>query len=344
MWSDNETSSDLLGCQHVVEVVTSIIKDESLLPATIGVFGDWGSGKSSLLQIVQEKLQETEQDKKDILVLAFNGWTFEGYEDARTALMSTILDEVASKATLTAKGRRLAVKLLGRINVMRVLGAGAKAALAFGMGGPVGLGLSAGADLATNAATLLRKAGEISADDLEKFIKEEPTQEVRRSIREFRRDFEELIDDTRLQTLVVIIDDLDRCMPDTIIETLEAIKLFLFAHKTAFILGADERLVNYAVRKRFPELPGERVEVGRDYLEKLVQFPVRVPPLGRTEIETYINLLFAKTGGLTPEQFEEARKRATTCNATSLLDVRFNHGVAAEILKGSLLGTDKIVR
>jgi hypothetical protein len=340
MWSDNETSSDLLGCQHVVEVVTSIVKNESLLPATIGVFGDWGSGKSSLLQIVQAKLQESEHDRKDILVLTFNGWTFEGYEDARTALMSTILDELATKTTLTAKGRRLAAKLLGRINVMRVLGAGAKAALAFGMGGPAGLGLSVGADLATNAAALWKKAGDISEEELKKFINEEPAQEARRSIREFRKDFEELIDDTRLKTLVVIIDDLDRCMPDTIIETLEAIKLFLFAHKTAFILGADERLVKYAVRKRFPELPGERVEVGRDYLEKLVQFPVRVPPLGRTEIETYINLLFAKTGGLTPEQFEQARARATTCDATSLLDVRFNHGVAAEILKPNSVPKD----
>src|SRR4051795_12224597 len=100
MWSDNETSSDLLGCQHVVEVVTSIVKNESLLPATIGVFGDWGSGKSSLLQMVQAKLQETDEDKKEILVLTFNGWIFEGYEDARTALMSTILDEVASKVEL----------------------------------------------------------------------------------------------------------------------------------------------------------------------------------------------------------------------------------------------------
>src|SRR3954451_23749305 len=161
MWSDNESAHDLLGCQHLVEVVTSIIKDDSLLPATIGVFGDWGSGKSSLLQMVQRSLEED----ANVLVLSFNGWTFEGYEDARTALMSTILDEVASKATLTAKGRRLAVKLLGRINVMRTLGAGAKAALAFGMGGPVGLGLSAGADLATNAAALLHKAGDISAED-----------------------------------------------------------------------------------------------------------------------------------------------------------------------------------
>jgi hypothetical protein len=315
-----------------VEVITSIIKDESLLPATIGVFGDWGSGKSSLLQMVQAKLEESDQERRDILVLTFNGWIFEGYEDARTALMSTILDEVATKRTLTAKGKKLALKLLGRINYMRVLGAGAKAAIAFGVGGPAGLGLSVGTDLAAKAAELLKKGEDLGEEDFKKFIKDEPAQEARRNIREFRKEFEEFIDDTKLKALVVIIDDLDRCMPDTIIETLEAIKLFLYAHKTAFILGADERLVEYAVRRRFPELPGERVEVGRDYLEKLVQFPVRVPSLGRTEIETYINLLFAKSV-LTGEQFEAARTRATTCDANSLATVRFNHGVAEEILK-----------
>lgn len=335
MWSDNETSADLLGCQHLVQVVTSIVKSEALLPATIGVFGDWGSGKSSLLRIVEEELQRTPQDKKDVLVLTFNGWTFEGYEDARTSLMSTILDEVTSKATLTEKGRRLAVKLMSRINVMRVLGSGAKAALAFGMGGPVGLGLAAGASLAADAKDLLHKAESVSEDEFKKYIKDEPAHEARRSIREFRKDFEDLIDDTKLKTLVVIIDDLDRCMPDTIIETLEAIKLFLYAKKTAFILGADERLVQYAVRKRFPELPGQQVEVGRDYLEKLVQFPIRILPLGQSEIETYINLLFAKIGGLNDAQFEQARLRATTGDAGSLMTVRFNYGVAAEILHPS---------
>lgn len=333
MWSDNESSLDLLGCHHLVEVITSIIRNESLSPATIGVFGDWGSGKSSVLQMVRAKLEGTEANKKDILVLSFNGWIFEGYEDARTALMSTILDEVSSKIKLSAKGRRLAVKLLSRVNYMRLMGAGAKVALGFGLAGPAGAALAAGPEILAKAATLLKEKSEVSEKDFEDFLKEDPTQEARRDIRDFRKEFEEFIDDTKLKSLVVIIDDLDRCMPDTIIETLEAIKLFLYAHKTTFILGADERLVKYAVRRRFPDLPGERVEVGRDYLEKLVQFPIRIPPLGRTKIETYINLLFAKIGGMNDEQFEEARKRATACDAASLLNVRFNHGVAAEILK-----------
>ena len=66
--------------------------------------------------------------------------------------------------------------------------------------------------------------------------------------------------------------------------------------------------MKYAVRRRFPELPGQRVEVGSDYLEKLIQYPVYVPPLGRGEMETYINLLFAKLSGITEADFESVRE------------------------------------
>lgn len=83
MWSDNEAELDLLGFQHLKNAVCAIIRDDTLLPATIGVFGDWGSGKSSLLQLVRPELGSD----RDTLVLSFNGWLFEGYEDAKSALM-----------------------------------------------------------------------------------------------------------------------------------------------------------------------------------------------------------------------------------------------------------------
>lgn len=329
MWSDNEATIDLLGFQHLASGVLGIVRRDDLLPATIGVFGDWGSGKSSLLQLVRVELESN----KDILVLPFNGWLFEGQEDAKTALMGTILEEIGNRKGLPRKALELVGKLLNRVNVMRVMMAGGRAALAYLMGGPVALGLSAGVDLATTVSELEQKASEVDLEKAEKMIKDAPTESSRRSIREFRADFEELLKQANIKTLVVIIDDLDRCTPDTIIETLEAIKLFLFVPKTAFILGADERLVKYAVRRRFPELPGERAEVGRDYLEKLVQFPVRVPPLSRSEIETYINLLFARRAGLDSDEFEKARRRVVDCDPAALLSVRFNFGVAKEVLK-----------
>ena len=69
-------------------------------------------------------------------------------------------------------------------------------------------------------------------------------------------------------------------MPDTIIDTLEAIKLFLYTDNTAFVISADEQLIEYAVSKRFPKIEGIRDSVSRDYLEKLIQYPIRIPQLG----------------------------------------------------------------
>lgn len=339
MWSDNETALDLLGFQHLLRAVTSVVTDEALLPATVGVFGDWGSGKSSLLKMTEASL---EKDDKN-LVLTFNGWLFEGYEDAKTALMGSILDALANHKKLTAKGRALVARLIQRVNWMRVAGLVGKAGWSYAVAGHAGLGLAALSELpnlhelATKAKSAAEGVGEeleeelkdLDEKDLKKLLRKDAGHAARQSVRSFRKDFEQLLlKETKLKRLIVVIDDLDRCMPDTIIETLEAIKLFLFVPHTAFIIGADERLVKYAVRRRFPELPGERSEVGRDYLEKLIQYPVRVPPLSRNEMETYINLLFAKAATGNEGQFEGARASAIACNEKTLIEVRFNHGIA----------------
>jgi predicted KAP-like P-loop ATPase len=89
--SDNvvrqESTEDLLGFQYLAGAVVPIVKNENLLPATIGVFGDWGGGKSTLIEIVRTQLTSDEEKKAGTVVLSFNGWLFEGYEGAKTALM-----------------------------------------------------------------------------------------------------------------------------------------------------------------------------------------------------------------------------------------------------------------
>lgn len=331
MWSDNETAIDLLGFQHLITTIVTLVRRERLLPATLGVFGDWGSGKSSLLQMVAAKLRED----TDCLVVNFNGWQFEGYEDAKSALMGTILDEIAARASKGTKAKRMAKKLLRRVNWLRVAAMGLKYGAAFFLAGPAG----AAATGAVHIAAAQGKKDDTKQDekkkspDSEDFAKllREDDKELRRTVREFRKEFDSLLKESGITSLVVIVDDLDRCLPETIIETLEAIKLFLFVPRTAFIIGADERLVKYAVRRRFPELPGENAEVGRDYLEKLIQFPVRIPPLDAAEMETYINLLFAEIAGLQEGAFEKARLHSIYGSPSRFLGVRFNHGIATEV-------------
>lgn len=343
MWSDNETEVDLLGFEHLANAVVSIVSRDDLLPATIGVYGDWGGGKSSLLKIVQKQLEEDEA----VIVLSFNGWLFEDYENAKTALMGSILEELLNHRKILPKAKDKIKKLLKRVNGFKLVAGVGKIALGLSTG-IAPLAASGGWDV-LSLLSLVKgnskdaKFGELKDAIEEKNKKEEEDEaDRRRQIREFRKDFAELLDESNIKKLVIIIDDLDRCLPDTIIDTLEAIKLFLFVKNTAFILGADEYLVKYAVRKRFPELPGERAEVGRDYLEKLVQFPVRVPPLGRAAMETYIALLFTDLAAeLDGEQRLKAREFAIKTNAENLSAVNFNLTIAQELFGDRLPNTLK---
>lgn len=290
MWPDHETTIDLLGIKHLKDAVLDIVKNDILLPATIGIFGDWGSGKSSLIKMITKELES----EKNILILDFNGWLFESYDDAKSALMETIVGELVQKTPLEKKieVRSLALRLLRKINWFRlgskVIQYGVTAATTGGVGTIIPA-LTDLPSLAKQAAKLLEDVDTEKAE--EELLQQETKQSISRNIRSFRNEFRELIVKSGFSAVIVTIDDLDRCLPNTIIETLEAIRLFLYVPKTAFILGADERLVKYAVRSRFPELPGDGTDVGRDYLEKLIQYPVRIPSMTRTDTENYVTLL-----------------------------------------------------
>jgi len=116
---------------------------------------------------------------------------------------------------------------------------------------------------------------------------------VPEEINAFRKAFDDLLEKAGVEQLVVLIDDLDRCLPDTAIETLEAVRLFVFTSRTAFVVAADEAMIEYAVRKHFPDLPDTTgpQSYARNYLEKLIQVPFRIPALGDTETRIYVTLL-----------------------------------------------------
>lgn len=325
MWSDNQTRHDLINVQHLTRAVTSVVRAEHMLPVTIGIFGDWGSGKSSLMWMVEDELC----DDEGTLCVTFNGWLFEGYEDAKAALMGTILDELISKRTLSAKTQDLAKKLFERVNWFRLMGMAGRNVLSFSLTGMPDI-----STLGETGSFLMEKAQGMDMQEAKDLADEAPggRDNIRRTVREFRSDFAELLDKTEVDRLVVFIDDLDRCLPDTIIETLEAIRLFLFVDHTAFVIGADERLVEEAVKRRFPEVEGSKLDIGRDYLEKLVQVPVRIPPLGRIELETYINLLFAQLH-LSEENIRALGEKLLTQDFSSIHEAGFSIQTAPELFE-----------
>jgi predicted KAP-like P-loop ATPase len=91
--------------------------------------------------------------------------------------------------------------------------------------------------------------------------------------------------------MVVFVDELDRCKPDTVLDIFEAMRLFLFVKGSSFVIGADSRLIDYAIKSRYKNIPGNNLDISKEYLEKLIQYPVNIPQLDKNELEKYLTCL-----------------------------------------------------
>lgn len=301
MWKDSETELDFLDYDYLIQTIQSIITNDNLLPASIGVYGDWGSGKSSLMYMCKDRL--TKADDK-IKCLVFNGWLFENYEDAKTAILGTILDEISKEESLSKKAKSIIKGLYKSVDKLKIV----KGALKYG----TDLLLTGGIGTLFNiTAGQVYKNFQENEEDAElkkihsKISDELNNKELREDIRKFQREFATLLEETKISRLVVFVDELDRCRPDTILDTLEAIKLFLFEGKVAFVIGADERHISYAVKSKFKDIEGIQIDIGKEYLEKLIQYPIRIPQLNMDEVEIYIACLLLQSE-LKEEDFQKA--------------------------------------
>ncbi len=290
MWADTETDVDFLNYSEIAELIAEIIARPSLLPLSLGVFGSWGVGKSSTLRLVEAELAK-EADR--YLVIKFDAWLYQDFDDARAALMSVIATELVKAAPPGLKAK--AKGLFQRINKLRALGLVLEGgALAMGVPtfglisrGLEGLGDALGGQADKGDAEAIEKAASDIQERAKGLVKAESEQGPPQEIAAFRKEFGEVLSGLN-RTLVVFIDNLDRCLPANAIHTLEAVRLFLFMPNTAFVIGADEDMIRHAVARHFDE-PGERQVA--DYLDKLIQIPVRVPRAGVEEVRAYLFLL-----------------------------------------------------
>ena len=301
MWKDSEAELDFLNFNYLAEQVVEISKDDKLSPATIGVYGDWGSGKSTLMKMVKKALDTDE----NTLTVEFNGWLFEGYEDAKTALCGTILDEMHKHKTRFAKAKNKIKALLDKVDGGKLLSKGVKYGLDFLLTG--GIGTVTELTLTGLISAVKQKAGDISEDEIKKVVDTLKADDTKRAeIKNFRKTFKGVFDDCKGERLVVFIDELDRCTPDTILDIFEAIRLFLYVPGTTFIIGADERLVSYAVKTKYKDIPGHDIDISKEYLEKLVQYPVKIPQLNESEVKQYITCLLLQNEELDINKVVEA--------------------------------------
>lgn len=352
--TDNETKVDLLNNEAIAATIIKLLRDRPDQPVTVGVHGDWGAGKSSVLEMIEAGFE----GEAKVLCLKFNGWRFQGFEDAKIALIEGIVTGLIEKRPALTKAGETVKDIFRRIDWLKVAKKGGGLAFTAFTGIPTPdqiqaiVGTLEG--IVADPAKLATKDNiEAAVDGVKDLLKPKgDSTNVPEEINAFRKAFDKLLEQAGVEQLVVLIDDLDRCLPDTAIETLEAIRLFVFTSRTAFVVAADEAMIEYAVRKHFPDLPDTTgpQTYARNYLEKLIQVPFRIPALGDTETRIYVTLLLvgAELGDNDPAfntligVARERLKRPWTTGALDAATVRAALGEKASRANNALALSDQM--
>ena len=293
MWLDRESHIDLLAYEPFAELITDITANERLNPLTIGLFGRWGAGKSTLLKLVENNIEKRDKTKTKLVCISLNSWIFEGYDDAKSAIMESLLRTLMDNQPAFEGLKEEIKNLIERINFLKL------GATAIKHGVPLIMSAvnPAIATLSVAQYFTKNKRKEI-LDDLKQVWNDKESEDNQNTtvenIRLFRAEFTELINKSKIDNLIVMIDDLDRCTPERVIETLEAIKLFLSVPKTTFVIAVDNQVIKYSIENKYPKITEDSDDFSDSYIEKIIQLPIHIPELSEVDIKNYLLLLICE--------------------------------------------------
>jgi hypothetical protein len=240
-------------------------------PITIGVFGEWGSGKTSLLRLIKRFIDDSQAPTATVW---FNAWRYVREEHPIVPLVQSIVDQLADQ-------NRWRQKLVdGANDFLSALMA-------------VASGLKAEVEVSTPMV------GKVKVEyDVEKALakgeKSDPDHEIRPSV--YYQAFSTL---HRLQLgarggrIVVFVDDLDRCTPEQAIFVLETIKLSLDFSGFVFVLGAHRGVIDGFIKSEYRKRYDADDIQPTSYLDKLVQLSFHIPP--HTErFDKYLRMIISR--------------------------------------------------
>jgi len=256
-----------------------ILSKNNKTPLVIGIYGEWGSGKTSLMQLVEGKLEESRNtgESGDLpsfmsgddpnafrpcRTVWFNAWKYGREEELWVSLIHEIGREI-SKDSDFLKGMKMRLSDFKRkYNWSKAMLSGATQLVT---GGRVNLDLEKS-----------RFAENVAFYD------------------EFQTVFDKIIADYTNRSeggaLIIFIDDLDRCLPSKVVQVLEAIKLFMDRLGCIFVIGADPKIIRLAIQAHY-ETHGIKEMSAEEYLHKMAQVHFELPPLRPDDVTSYIQSL-----------------------------------------------------
>jgi hypothetical protein len=307
-----------------------------MTPLVIGVYGGWGTGKTSLMRMLRRRLErrpdarvgpEPEPFDPNMLALWFDSWKYARQEQSLwRALLLAVIDALRDKLSslpeyISDREKRKPVEeelqhltgsLYRSVTLKETGGLRVNWSAAFPLAADFALrwataGISdAAGDPTTHEGPLTRFAKFLKGDDAKEAIKLIEREQSERylehitSLEQFQDRFKNLlglfqIGGGKPRRLYLFVDDLDRCLPEEAVGALEAIKLFLDLEGCVFILGMDRGVVEQGIRRRYRDFE-DVVFKPREYLDKVIQIPFTLPPLGDPQVSNYLTGLSATPG------------------------------------------------
>jgi hypothetical protein len=274
---DVPAPNPIFSFDSIARALTDIVKASEPRFA-VGIFGGWGSGKSTLMDTIREHI------KPDAVVVDFNAWRYERETHLMVPLLETIRAGLAQWALGDRSQRDEVLAVVARIG--RVI-RGLVRATKFEIGLPGAVKLSVDTATAVDAIT----DGDDSVD--------KPESVYFAAFKELDDAFNK-VRDAGVPRIVVFVDDLDRCLPESALAVLESMKLFFDTKGFVFIVGLDERVVQSAVRSKFrfgPDVAEDIAEqLEQEYLNKIFQLPYTLPKIAPAQLNELMRWLDDNAG------------------------------------------------
>ncbi|OGV70058.1 MAG: hypothetical protein A3K19_24945 [Lentisphaerae bacterium RIFOXYB12_FULL_65_16] len=271
----SEPGEESLGLTEYAHGLVEFVKHCDT-PMTIALQGDWGSGKTSLMNLIRKEVGKDQGTK----VIWFNTWQYSQFTMADTlalSLLKTFIDEIEADKPNTS------LKKCVR-------------------------GLAAGGKFLGSLATSYATGDSGAAKEAAAAARGEEYFDSAKHIKTLKEQLGDAVRDSPHDRVVVFIDDLDRLVPVKAVELLESLKLFLDLPKCVYILAVDYKVVIQGLKAKF-NLSEEELK-GKSFFDKIIQVPFNMP-VSQYQVQEYFTKLLDRIDVKAPKDPASAAKYVT---------------------------------